>query len=276
MRFGAVIQDGVSYPYVRRDDGSYLLSDHAEHDVGVLIGLSAEQLRPTLERAVPLAGDAIALPPIRPGKIVAIGLNYLDHIREAEVEAPQAPLVFAKFPSSLAADGQPVRFDRALTERVDWEVELAVVVGEGGREIAVNDALAHVFGYTVANDLSARDLQMADGQWTRAKSLDGFCPLGPEIVTVDEIPDPQQLALRTVVNDEVMQESNTSEMLFGVAELIAFCSRSFTLDPGDVILTGTPWGCGEFMHPRRSLQNGDVVSVSVSPLGTLTNPIEVG
>jgi 5-carboxymethyl-2-hydroxymuconate isomerase len=183
--------------------------------------------------------------------------------------------VFAKFPSSLAADGQPVRFDHALTGRVDWEVELAVVIGEGGREIAVNDALAHVFGYTVANDISARDLQIADGQWTRAKSLDGFCPLGPEIVTTDEVPDPQQLALRTVVNGDVMQDSNTSEMLFGVAELIAFCSRSFTLNPGDVILTGTPWGCGEFMDPRRSLQNGDVVSVSVSTLGTLTNPIEV-
>jgi 2-keto-4-pentenoate hydratase/2-oxohepta-3-ene-1,7-dioic acid hydratase in catechol pathway len=275
MRFGAVAQAGITIPYVRQGGEQRLLGDHAGHDVSALIGLGVEELKLAVERALPLTGDAIMLPPIRPGKIVAIGLNYMDHIRETGLDAPKAPLVFAKFPSSLAADGQTVTIDHELTERVDWEVELAVVLGRGGQNISVADALGHVFGYTVGNDLSARDLQASDGQWVRAKSLDGFCPLGPEIVTADEIPDPQTLALRTLVNGEIMQDSNTSEMVFGVSELIAFCSRSFTLDPGDVILTGTPWGCGEFMTPRRSLQDGDVVSVSVGSVGTLTTPVEM-
>ncbi len=126
------------------------------------------------------------------------------------------------------------------------------------RNVATADALDHVYGYTVANDVSARDVQFSDGQWVRGKSLDTFCPLGPAVVTADEVPDPQALMLRTRVNGEIVQDSNTAEMLFGVAELLAFCSRSFTLEPGDVLLTGTPWGCGEFMDPRRSLADGDV------------------
>jgi 5-carboxymethyl-2-hydroxymuconate isomerase len=136
-----------------------------------------------------------------------------------------------------------------------------------------SDALDHVFGYTVANDVSARDLQFADGQWVRAKSLDTFCPLGPVIVTAEEIPDPQRLALRTRVNGETVQSSSTSEMVFGVAELLSFCSHSFVLEPGDVLLTGTPWGCGEFMSPVRSLQAGDTVEVEVEQIGVLRNPV---
>jgi 2-keto-4-pentenoate hydratase/2-oxohepta-3-ene-1,7-dioic acid hydratase in catechol pathway len=275
MRFGAIAQQGTTFPYVKRDGARYVLKERPGEDVGALVGLSVEQLSEALRGAVPLTGEATALPPLRPPKIVAIGLNYMDHVREAGAEAPKTPLVFAKFPSSLAADGQAVTFDRALTARVDWEVELAVVIGAPARNVPVDAALSHVFGYTVANDLSARDLQAADGQWVRAKSLDGFCPLGPEVVTADEIADPQRLTLRTVVNGEVMQDSSTSEMVFGVAELIAFCSRSFTLEAGDVLLTGTPWGCGEFMTPRRSLQDGDVVTVSIASLGSLSNSIGV-
>jgi 5-carboxymethyl-2-hydroxymuconate isomerase len=206
----------------------------------------------------------------RPGKIVAIGLNYMAHVRESGAEAPKRPLVFAKFPTSVIGPDEPIRIPRGLTERVDWEVELAAVIGREARGVAAADALSYVRGYTIGNDVSARDLQFADGQWVRAKSLDTFCPLGPEVVALD---DPQNVKLQTRVNGEVMQDSNTSEMIFGVAELISFCSHSFTLEPGDVILTGTPWGCGEFMEPKRSLHDGDVVECEIEGIGVLRNPV---
>jgi 2-keto-4-pentenoate hydratase/2-oxohepta-3-ene-1,7-dioic acid hydratase in catechol pathway len=208
-----------------------------------------------------------------PGKIVGIGLNYRDHAREAGLELPSEPLVFAKFPSAVIGPDQPIVIDESLTSRVDWEVELAVIVGTTMRHVSEADALEHVFGYTVANDVSARDVQFADGQWVRGKSFDTFCPLGPVVVSRDELPDPQDLALRTRVNGETVQDSTTGEMIFGVAQLLAFCSQAFTLEPGDVVLTGTPWGCGEFMTPRRCLQPGDVVEVEVEGIGILRNPV---
>ena len=206
----------------------------------------------------------------RPGKIVAIGLNYMDHVRESKAEPPKRPLVFCKFTTSVINHEEQIRIPRTLTERVDWEVELAAIIGETARNVSEADALEHVSGYTIANDVSARDLQFADGQWVRAKSLDTFCPLGPELV---ELKDPQSLKLATRVNGEVMQDSNTSQMIFGVAELISFCSHSFALEPGDVILTGTPWGCGEFMEPKRSLRDGDVVECEIEGIGVLRNPV---
>jgi 2-keto-4-pentenoate hydratase/2-oxohepta-3-ene-1,7-dioic acid hydratase in catechol pathway len=206
----------------------------------------------------------------RPGKIIAIGLNYMDHVRESGMTPPEKPLVFTKFTTSIIGDGEEIRIPRAITERVDWEVELAVVIDREAKAVPVEEALSYVRGYTVANDVSARDVQFADGQWVRAKSLDTFCPLGSELVSVD---DPQNLKLVTRVNGEVMQDSNTSEMIFGVAELISFCSHNFTLEPGDMILTGTPWGCGEFMDPKRSLQAGDVVECEIEGVGVLRNPV---
>jgi 5-carboxymethyl-2-hydroxymuconate isomerase len=214
-----------------------------------------------------------AAAPARPGKIVAIALNYKDHAREAGMDRPEHPLVFTKLTTSVIGDGDAIEIDRSVTQRVDWEVELAVVIGRPMRRVAVESALDHVFGYAVANDVSARDVQFADGQWIRGKSLDTFCPLGPRIVPASEIGDPQALGLRTRVNGETVQDSNTREMVFGVAELLAFCSSSFTLEPGDVLLTGTPWGCGEFMDPVRSLTHGDVVEVEVDGIGTLRNPV---
>jgi 2-keto-4-pentenoate hydratase/2-oxohepta-3-ene-1,7-dioic acid hydratase in catechol pathway len=216
---------------------------------------------------------ARVLAPLAPGKVVAIGLNYLDHIRETGMDAPDRPLVFAKWPSSVIGTGAPIVIDPTLTARVDWEVELAVVIGRRLRRVAAAEAIDGVFGYTVANDVSARDVQFADGQWVRGKSFDTFCPLGPVIVTPDELRDVQDLPLRTRVNGEVVQDSNTSEMVFGVAELLSFCSHSFTLEPGDVLLTGTPWGCGEFMSPPRSLLPGDVVAVEVDGIGVVENPV---
>jgi 2-keto-4-pentenoate hydratase/2-oxohepta-3-ene-1,7-dioic acid hydratase in catechol pathway len=222
---------------------------------------------------LPTALNQLGRPDGRPGKVVAIGLNYLDHVRETGMDAPARPLVFAKFPSSVIGDGDDIVVDRSLTERVDWEVELAAIIGTRAERVSEADALDHVFGYTVGNDVSGRDVQFADVQWVRGKSFDTFCPLGPVIVTADEIADPQALALSTRVNGEVVQDSTTAEMVFGVAELISFFSRSFTLEPGDVLLTGTPWGCGEFMDPKRSLADGDLVECEVAGIGVLRNRV---
>lgn len=218
-----------------------------------------------------VAGELAA--PLQPGKIVAIGLNYLDHIRESRLSKPEQPLVFAKLPSSVTGPTDPIVVDVELTTQVDWEVELGVIVGRRMRDVAVGAALDYVFGYTVGNDVSARDVQFSESQWTRGKSFDTFCPIGPVVVTPDEIADPQVLALSTRVNGELMQDSSTAQMLFGVAELLAFCSRNFTLEPGDLLLTGTPWGCGYFREPRRALEIGDVVECGVERIGVLRNAV---
>jgi 2-keto-4-pentenoate hydratase/2-oxohepta-3-ene-1,7-dioic acid hydratase in catechol pathway len=239
---------------------------------GDLVALARAGVDPR-EFAVGAAVAGKLAAPLQPGKIVAIGLNYLDHIRESNLPQPGEPLVFAKFPSSVTGPGEPIVVDPELTTEVDWEVELGVVVGRRMRGVAADAALDYVFGYTVGNDVSARDVQFSESQWTRGKSFDTFCPLGPVVVTADEIPDPQALALGTRVNGEVMQDSSTAQMLFGVAELLAFCSRSFTLEPGDLLLTGTPWGCGYFMDPRRALQPGDVVECEVERIGVLRNTV---
>lgn len=253
-------------------DGAFAAIDAPADLVSALAELGAEPLRAAAERATrPTTGRLLA--PLRPGKIVAVGLNYLDHIRETGLERPDRPLLFAKFPSSVVGPGGDIRLDASITDRVDWEVELAVVIGSTARNVSTEYARNCVFGYTVANDVSARDVQFADGQWVRGKSLDTFCPLGPAVVTADEIRDPQDLALSTRVNGELVQDSRTSEMLFGVADIVAFCSHSFTLEPGDVILTGTPWGCGEFMDPRRSLAPGDVVTCEIEGIGVLENRV---
>jgi 2-keto-4-pentenoate hydratase/2-oxohepta-3-ene-1,7-dioic acid hydratase in catechol pathway len=268
VRVATAVVGGEERVVVERDGAWYPVAADVPLEALIATGAPIE----AIAGADPLAGARLTVP-LAPGKIVAIGLNYMDHVREAGMERPQRPLVFTKFTTSLIGDGEPIRIDRAITERVDWEVELAVVVGRAMTRVAPQDALAHVFGYAVANDVSARDVQFADGQWVRGKSLDTFCPLGPVIVTADEIPDPQSLALRTRVNGVLVQDSTTAEMVFGVAELLSFCSHSFTLEPGDVVLTGTPWGCGEFMDPVRSLGQGDVVETEVEGIGRLHNPV---
>jgi 5-carboxymethyl-2-hydroxymuconate isomerase len=272
MRIGTVISNGTPTPVVDRDGALVPLDVAAGTTVADLIAAGAAIPAPSADAAA-LPGDARLAAPLKPGKIVAIGLNYMDHVRETGMDAPTKPLVFTKFTTSVIGDGDEIRVDRAITQRVDWEVELAAVIGRTATRVAAEDALSHVFGYTVANDVSARDVQFADGQWVRGKSLDTFCPLGPVIVTADEVADPQALKLWTRVGDETVQDSSTGEMVFGVAELISFCSHSFTLEPGDVVLTGTPWGCGEFMDPIRSLQAGDVVEVEVEGIGKISNTV---
>jgi 2-keto-4-pentenoate hydratase/2-oxohepta-3-ene-1,7-dioic acid hydratase in catechol pathway len=266
---------GIGTPVVGTDELPVLVRDGSLYSLGlpsIVDAIASGSLTLAGVDSAPLP-DARLVAPVRPGKVVAIGLNYLDHIRETGMERPKHPLVFAKFPSSVIGPDEPIEIDRRLTSRVDWEVELAVVVGHTMRRVPVEEALDYVFGYTVGNDISARDLQFGDGQWTRGKSLDTFCPLGPAIVPAEEVLDPQALRLRTRVNGETVQDSSTSEMIFGVAELLAFCSDAFTLEPGDVVMTGTPWGCGEFMDPKRGLVDGDVVEAEVEGIGVLRNPV---
>ena len=221
----------------------------------------------------PLRPGMLAAPLAAPSKIACVGLNYHDHCRETGMAAPERPLIFAKFPSSLADPDEEIEWPDGLTEQVDWEVELAAVIGRRIRRAGPSEALDAVFGYTAANDVSARDLQFADQQWVRAKSIDGFCPLGPAIVTADEFGDPQDKRLLARVNGETMQDSTTAEMIFGVAEIVSFLSHSCTLEPGDLILTGTPWGVGGFRDPPVFLTPGDTVEVEVEGVGVLANHI---
>ena len=216
--------------------------------------------------------DATLLAPVpAPSKVVAIGLNYMDHCRESGRELPKNPVIFTKFPTAVIGPGAAVRWDPALTSRVDYEVELAVIMGRTARRVRAGEALSYVAGYAVGNDVSARDLQFGDGQWVRGKSLDTFCPLGPYLVTRDEVPDPHDLALRCLVNGELMQDSSTAELIFRVPELIAFITRAFTLLPGDVIMTGTPHGVGVSRTPPVFLRHGDTVTAEIEGLGQLTN-----
>lgn len=246
-------------------------------DMRTLIAGGTAMLRAAarVEKPIHALKDVHLLAPVPdPQKVVAIGLNYMDHCREQGVAVPTRPIVFTKFPSSIIGPDAPIRYDPALTSQVDWEAELGVVIGKRAYRVSRADALSYVFGYTPLNDVSARDLQFGDRQWVRGKSLDTFCPLGPAITTADEIPDPQALRIFSRVNGVTMQNSSTAEMVFPVDELIAFLSNAFTLEPGDIIATGTPDGVGVFRKPQVFLQNGDRVEIEVEKLGVLSNPVE--
>ncbi|MEO6205670.1 MAG: fumarylacetoacetate hydrolase family protein [Mycobacteriales bacterium] len=222
------------------------------------------------------AGSYQLLSPVRaPQKVLAIGLNYRDHARESGAELPTSPLVFAKTPNSIVGPDEAIRWSAREAQEVDYEAELAVVIGRRANHVSRADALSYVLGYTCCNDVSARDVQFADGQWTRGKSFDTFCPLGPWIVTADEIPDPQNLAVRCRLNGELMQDGTTADMVFGVAELISRLSQVMTLEPGDVIPTGTPVGVGFARTPPVFLRDGDVVEIDVAGIGVLSNPVVV-
>ena len=214
------------------------------------------------------------LPFARPGKIVCVGLNYRDHAEESGMELPERPLLFAKWPSSLIGPGEPIVLPEQARE-VDYEAELGVVIGTRASRVAVEDALDHVSGYLCANEVSARDVQFADGQWTRGKSFDTFGPVGP-VVPASEVPDPQALRIRCLLNGDVVQDSSTAQMVFTVAEVIAFVSDGITLEPGDLILTGTPAGVGLGRKPPVYLADGDEVTVEIEGIGSLTNPVRRG
>lgn len=223
-----------------------------------------------------VAADQVRLlsPLYRSGKVLAIGLNYADHIRETGSRTPTAPVVFAKYPSSITGPFDPIVIDHASTEQGDYEAELAAVIGSACRKVDPEQALSHVFGYTVANDVSARDLQHSDAQFSRSKGMDTFCPCGPWITTKEEVADPQGLAVTSWVNGEVRQDSSTAEMIFGVAALISYLSQTMTLEPGDTILTGTPHGVGFAMTPPQFLRPGDRVACEIAGLGRIDNPVQ--
>ena len=220
------------------------------------------------------------LAPVAPPNVFCIGLNYREHAKESGAPIPKHPVIFMKPTTAVIGPGDAVCLPRACDPagEVDYECELAVVIGRGGRDIPEARALEHVFGYTCGNDISARAWQrtLGGGQWVRGKSFDTFCPIGPVLVTADEIPDPQKLAIRTVLNGKVMQNHTTGDMIFGVAQLISFISRDTTLLPGTLILTGTPQGVGFVRQTPVWLRPGDEVTVEIDAIGKLTNRVVGG
>jgi 5-carboxymethyl-2-hydroxymuconate isomerase len=245
-----------------------------EHEIPIgswtLDALNAAATRPV--GTAPLESVTLLTPAPAPSKVICVGLNYRDHAIESGAEIPEIPLIFAKFPSSVVGPGSPIVMPEDSNE-IDWEVELAVVIGSPARHVSESDALDVVLGYTVSVDVSARDIQVSDGQFVRGKSYDTFCPVGPWIVTVDELGDATDLGIGLSVNGETLQNSRTSELVFGVREIIAFCSRVATLNPGDLILTGTPNGTGYGFDPRRYLNPGDDMLAWVEGIGELFNPV---
>ncbi|NUP33293.1 MAG: fumarylacetoacetate hydrolase family protein [Streptomycetaceae bacterium] len=216
--------------------------------------------------------------PLRPGKVVGIGLNYVEHVEESSrsldtaKELPDRPVLFGKPATAVTGHGQPILHNGDLTQQLDWECELAVVIGRTAFRVAEEDAWEHVFGYSIMNDISARD-QRRSGQWFFSKGQDSYCPFGPAVVTADEIADPLDLDVSLRVNGETKQKSNTRHMLFRIPRLIADITSGMTLEPGDVISTGSPSGVGAGMVPPQFLWPGDVVEATVEGIGTLANPV---
>ena len=255
---------------------SWLLQANRTQDV-INRGESAvrdiEALLSDIQLGTALPVDSIEfLPAVYPSKILAIGRNYVDHAIEGGAAPPEAPLLFNKLPNSLSAHNAPIVLPH-ISLKVDYEAELAVVIGRRAKRVSEAEALDYVFGYTLIDDVSARDLQFGDGQWTRGKGLDTFAPLGPFITTRDEIKNVQALKIEGRLNGEVMQSSNTGKMIFQVAYLVSYLSQGLTLEPGDVIATGTPEGVGVFRDPPVLLKAGDVFEVEIEKLGTLRNPV---
>jgi 2-keto-4-pentenoate hydratase/2-oxohepta-3-ene-1,7-dioic acid hydratase in catechol pathway len=232
-----------------------------------------------LAAAEPPAGAIVAIdtvrlraPVPRPGKLVCVGLNYRDHAAESKMPVPERPVLFSKFTTSIIGSGDPIVLPPS-SEKVDYEAELAVVIGRRVKRASREEAARAILGYTIINDVSARDFQFGDGQWQRGKSCDTFAPMGPWIVTADEVADPQKLGIRLRVNGQTLQSSNTNQMVFGAVDLVTFIAETITLEPGDVIATGTPPGVGFARQPPIFLKAGDVVEVEIDGLGVLKNPV---
>jgi 2,4-didehydro-3-deoxy-L-rhamnonate hydrolase len=220
----------------------------------------------------PLAELRLLAPVPRPGKIVCVGLNYRDHANETGQPIPSEPVLFSKYANSVVGPGADVVVPPDA-EKIDYEAELAVVIGRRASGVPTGEALDHVAGYTCANDVSSRTLQFRSSQWLLGKAIDTFLPLGPYLVTADEVPDPQALGIRCLVNDELRQSSDTGQMIFGVADLVSFTSRTITLEPGDVLITGTPAGVGMAADPPRYLRPGDRMRIEIDGVGELDNTV---
>jgi 2-keto-4-pentenoate hydratase/2-oxohepta-3-ene-1,7-dioic acid hydratase in catechol pathway len=267
------LDGGAPRPGVLRDDVVIDVSAHVP-DLTALFG------RPSVDLDGPaIPRDAVRLhAPFRPGKIIGVGLNYVEHVEESSRsldtarELPDRPVLFSKPPTAVVGPDEPIRHDGNLTAQLDWECELAVIIGRTASRVSKQDALEYVFGYSIMNDISARD-QRRGGQWWFSKGQDSYAPFGPAVRTADEVPDPQCLDLGLRVNGEVKQKGNTRHMLFDVATLIADISSGVTLESGDVISTGSPHGVGAAQNPPQFLQPGDVVECTVERIGALRNPV---
>jgi 2-keto-4-pentenoate hydratase/2-oxohepta-3-ene-1,7-dioic acid hydratase in catechol pathway len=223
--------------------------------------------------AQPVNEVSIQAPLTNPGKVVCVGNNYMDHCREQNVEPPKKPMIFSKWASCIIATEETILLPQD-SEQVDYEAELAVIIGRRGKDIPQDKAMEHVYGYTIINDVSARNIQFEDIQWVRGKSYDTFAPLGPAIVTADEISDPHNLAIKLDINGQVLQDSNTSNLIFNIPYIISYLSKGFTFEPGDIIATGTPHGVGVFRKPQVFLKSGDVCTIEIEGVGILRNQVK--
>ena len=280
MRFATIERNGQDEPVVidggrvvglRGAGFADLLSVIAGGD-DALDRVRRQVRAPQLGAALGLDSVKLRAPLPRPPKIICIGLNYRDHAAEAKMPIPEVPTVFSKYATSVTGHGCPIVLPKNSV-KPDYEAEFAVVIGKGGRHIPEDRWREHVFGYTIVNDVSARDFQLATSQWMMGKTFDTFAPMGPVIATADEIADPHSLRISLRLNGEVLQDGNTSNLIFGIGKLIAFLSSVFTLEPGDVISTGTPAGVGFARKPPVWLKAGDEVAVEVEGIGTLANPV---
>jgi 2-keto-4-pentenoate hydratase/2-oxohepta-3-ene-1,7-dioic acid hydratase in catechol pathway len=267
-RTGAVRANGAIVDVSAVGDAIHIMFDSfaRKQAQGILDDPNAVELQP-----------GSLLSPITPRALICIGLNYMDHVRETGAKAPERPVVFAKFANALASPGETVTWYADATREVDYEAELGVVIGRKCYRVSKEEALHYVGGYTCVNDISARDIQNTDSarQFTLGKTPDGFCPIGPWLVTADEIADPQNLAIKCILNGQVVQDSNTKQMIFDVATLIAHLSKFMTLMPGDLIATGTPPGVGMSRKPPLWLKDGDMVTIEIEKIGSLTNTCHV-
>jgi 2-keto-4-pentenoate hydratase/2-oxohepta-3-ene-1,7-dioic acid hydratase in catechol pathway len=279
IRLGALTNNGVIH--LENAAASMGFATEAFRDTSSFLSAgdaAIQQAQKVVQEAAESAFTALSsvklrAPVPRPGKIIAVGLNYRDHSIEAGAkELPKTPIIFAKFPTSISGPGDSIVLPHGDSQ-VDYEAELAVVIGKKTKAISAAEALQNVAGYMPLNDVSARTWQFADKQWVRGKSCDTFCPTGPYLTTRDEISDPQSLSISARVNGTTLQNSNTSRMIFGVAALIEFISASITLEPGDIIATGTPEGVGVFRTPPIFLKPGDIVEIEIEKLGLLRNPV---
>ena len=280
MRFVNIERRGYSEPGVISGDQIIGIKRTGFEDLQSVISGGADALdrvsrwiySPPKDEVLDGAGVRLLAPIPRPPKIICIGLNYRDHAAESNLPVPEVPTVFSKYPTSVIGPGHPIVLPKNSTQP-DYEAEFAVVIGRGGRRIAESDWRQHVFGYTIINDVSARDFQMATSQWMIGKTFDTFCPMGPAIVTADEIPDPHNLPISLSIGEETLQNSNTSNLIFNIPRIIAYLSSVFTLEPGDIIATGTPAGVGFARKPPRWLRDGDEVRIRIEGIGELVNPV---
>ena len=267
--------DGNIRPGVLLDEGSLIidLTTAGYPDVLSVITAGVSELaKGGAYRSYPLASVKLHAPLANPPRIFCIGLNYRDHAIESGMEIPKFPVVFFKMTPSIIGPDEAIVLP-AITKEPDYEAEFAFVIGKGGFQIAASDAMAHVYGYTIINDVSARDIQFSTSQWSLSKSLPTFCPMGPAIVTADEIADPHALDVKLEIDGEPLQSSTTAELIFKIPALIEYISSITPLLPGDIVSTGTPYGVGLGRNPKRWLKAGETVSITIDGLGKLSNPV---